>query len=187
MISHRHRIRAFAAQACAGLLLLVGTAAATVPSIAAPASELEGTYAIEGAQDLQARGLYHFLYVHPGGKFLMAAEWAGNESSRAAGTWSVQADELTLMGNAHVSTNQGAWDIPYRRTFRIERRDGQTWLTPVPEKNRFGMLGWPNAYVFVAAKPVPPFPNHAVPEDESSLLALMERMSQPKVEAVKVR
>jgi hypothetical protein len=88
---------------------------------------------------------------------------------------------LTLSGTAHVATNQGTWDIPYRRTFRIETKGGQgVTLTPLPEKNRFGMLGWPNAYTFVTPLPQPPFANNAVPADEGKLLALMDALLQTK-------
>jgi hypothetical protein len=69
----------------AALLFAATCGCVALPGLSAAAGSFAGTYAIEGAADLQQRGLYHFLYVHPSGKFYMAAEWAGNETSRAAG------------------------------------------------------------------------------------------------------
>jgi len=143
-------------------------------SAAAPSTGLpSGTYGIEGSADLEARGLYHFLYLHPGGRFLMAGEWAHNESSRAAGQWTVHGSEVTLTGSAHVQTNQGSWDVPFRRVFRWTGTAGQTRLEPEPEKNRFGMLGWPNAYKFKSPQPTPSIPGGKIPRDEPGLLALI--------------
>lgn len=132
-----------------------------------------GTYAIDGAADLEALGLYHFLYLHPSGRFLMAGEWAHNESSRAAGQWTAHGGVVTLTGRARVETNQGRWDIPFRRVFRQTGTAAQTRLEPVPEKNRFGMLGWPNSYAFKSAQPEPSIPGGKIPSDEAGLLALI--------------
>lgn len=152
-----------------------GSGATTTSGAALPA----GTYAIEGAADLEARGLYHFLYLHPSGRFLMAGEWAHNESSRAAGLWTVHDGEVTLTGSAHVDTNQGRWDVPFRRVFRIVGTGEQARLEPVPEKNRFGMLGWPNAYTFKSPQPEPSVPGGTIPQTEAGLLALIADLSKP--------
>ncbi len=155
----------------------------TVPSAALPSRIAScaavpcGTYGIDGAADLEARGLYHFLYLHPSGRFLMAGEWAHNESSRAAGQWTVHGGAVTLTGSAHVETNQGRWDVPYRRVFRQTGTAGRTRLEPEPEKNRFGMLGWPNAYEFKSPRADPPMPGGKIPRDEAGLLALIAALA----------
>ena len=159
-----------------GLVLALAWLALPRPGHAAPDAPPAGSYLIEDAAALQRSGLYHFLYLHRSGEFLMAGEWAGNESSRAAGQWSVTAGELVLTGSARVETNQGRWDVPYRRVFRVESSGGTVRLVPLPEKNRFGLLGWPNAYVFASAQPTPPFPNGAVPADENRLVALLHSL-----------
>jgi len=170
--------RALAGWALCALLGALPVQAAPVPAAPVPAAPGPavpvGTFAIEGAPDLEARGLYHFLYLHPSGRFLMAAEWAGHESSRAAGRWEAGASGITLTGTAHVETNQGRWDVPFRREFRWERAAER--LVPLPEKNRFGMLGWPNAYRFKSAQPVSSLPPEKLPRDEAGLLALMRAL-----------
>jgi hypothetical protein len=173
-IPRRHWFRLGIALALLGLALLWLAPPRTV--LAAPGAPPAGSYFIEDAAALQRRGLYHFLYVHRGGAFLLAGEWAGNESSRAAGHWTATAGELVLTGSAKVETNQGRWEVPYRRVFRIESAGGATRLVPLPEKNRFGMLGWPDAYVFASAQPTPPFPDGSVPADEARLVALMNSL-----------
>jgi len=156
-----------------------GPAATTASDAALPS----GTYAIEGAADLEGRGLYHFLYLHPSGRFLLAGEWAHNESSRAAGQWTVQGSEVTLTGSAHVDTNQGRWDAPFRRVFRRVGSGSQTRLEPLPEKNHFGMLGWPNAYAFKSPQPAPSLPSGKIPRDDAELLALIATLSKPATDA----
>jgi hypothetical protein len=152
---------------------------------AAPGAPPAGSYLIEDAAALQRRGLYHFLYVHPSGAFLLAGEWPGYESSRAAGHWTLAAGELVLTGTARVNTNEGRWEVPFRRVFRVESAGGTTRLVPQPEKNRFGMLGWPNAYVFASARPAPPFPDTSVPADEDGLVALMRSLMPPAAGAAR--
>lgn len=141
---------------------------------AQPRTIQTGTYGIEGAKDLEERGLSHFLYLHPSGRFMMAAEWPHNESSRAAGHWRLDGAEVTLTGFAHVETNQGTWDVPFRRVFREETFADKTRLVPLPEKNRFGMLGWPNAYAFKSAQPTPSLAIGGIPTDEGRLIAMID-------------
>jgi hypothetical protein len=146
-----------------------------------------GTYAIAEAKDLEARTLYHFLYLHPSGRFLMAAEWPDHETSRAAGRWVATTTPsgplVTLTGTAHVATNQGTWDTDFRRTFRVEEISGSAAgaatgvrLAPQLEKNHFGMLGWPNSYVFKSAQPTPTLPGASIPADEAKLVALIDTL-----------
>ncbi len=150
---------------------------------AQPRTILTGTYGIEGAQDLEGRGLYHFLYLHPSGRFMMAAEWPHNESSRAAGHWRLDGAEVTLTGFAHVETNQGRWDVPFRRVFREETLADKMRLVPLPEKNRFGMLGWPNAYAFKSARPAPSLAIGGIPSEETRLVAMIDEFIARQTQA----
>jgi hypothetical protein len=54
---------------------------------------------------------------------------------------------VELGGEGEVRTNQGDWRTAFIRVYRVDVKDGATRLTPVPEKNRFGILGWPNSFV----------------------------------------
>ncbi len=159
--------------ALAALVWLLGPAAA---ASAAPEG-VAGTYRINSWRDLEARGLYHFFYLDPGGRFYLAGEWPGSETSRFGGTWSVQGDRLHLVGVADVKTSQGHWTIPFQRTFRVEGAPGAPRLTPLPEKNRFGLLGWPNAFVYLQAAPAVNLPGNALPADPLQLVRLSEALA----------
>jgi hypothetical protein len=171
-----HQRRSSAWRIRTALALVVAVWLTWMPASQGQSLFSPGTYRIEGSADLEARGLHHFMYLHPSGRFLMAGEWAANESSRAAGRWTVSDAGLVLSGTARVSTNQGRWEVPFRRVFRLEGSGDALRLTPAPEKNRFGLLGWPNAYRFFSAKPASTLPADKLPGDEARLLALMDEL-----------
>jgi len=164
-----------------GLLVLGG--AAPAEPVAAQAAEaatppkFAGTYRIEPWRELEARGLYHFFYLQPGGSFLLGAEWPGKETSRAAGTWTVSGDLLSLTGRVHVQTNQGSWRTAFRRTYRISVAPEGIRLKPILEKNRYGLLGWPNAYRFHRTAVDPNLPGGGIPTDPLELLALIHKLA----------
>lgn len=170
----RLSIRAVLAPALGLLLCLTGAAAAGAPSGVA------GTFRIDSWQDLQSRGLYHFFYLDPGGRFYLAGEWPGSETSRFGGVWSVSEDRLHLVGVADVNTSQGHWTIPFQRTFRMERAGGTLRITPLPEKNRFGLMGWPNAFIWLQAAPAANLPGNALPSDPRELIKLSEALAPGK-------
>lgn len=125
--------------------------------------------------------MYTFLVLHPSGRFLMAAEWADRELSRAAGRWSTRGDQLALDGAAHVETNQGQWEVPFHRAFRVHRAGergsaSRVRLVPIPEINHYGMLGWPNAYLFQSPQSASGLPHWPVPSDTDGLIALIDRL-----------
>lgn len=144
--------------------------AAPRPAAAAPPAALAGTYRIENWQALQERGLYHFFYLHPQGRFLLAAAWPGHETSRFAGTWRVRNGRLSLRGRGWVETNQGDWRTDFARAFRVRRDGGTVRLEPVPRKNRYGLMGWPDAFVRHSADPAPNLPRGDLPADAAALL-----------------
>lgn len=127
---------------------------------------------------MEAKGLYHFFYLQPGGAFLLGAEWPGMETSRAAGSWRASGEHLTLDGSVRVSTNQGKWRVPFRRTYRISVSSEGIRLTPIPEKNRYGLLGWPNSYTFFRTSPAPNLPAGGIPADENEIRELIERLGR---------
>jgi len=143
----------------------------------AAASKFAGTYRIADWQAMEARGLYHFFYLHPAGAFLLAAEWPQRETSQAVGRWRVSGDLLSLTGTVRVRTNQGGWEVAFARAFhiRLDRRGFR--LEPVPEKNRYGLLGWPDAFVFHRPGPAPNLPGRDLPAGEDALLALIRKLS----------
>jgi hypothetical protein len=143
----------------------------------APPGKFAGTYKIAGWRELEARGLYHFFYLHPGGRFYLAGEWPGSESSRFGGAWSVQGDRLNLVGVADVKTSRGAWRIPFQRSFRIETTADGLRITPLPEKNRYGLLGWPDAFVYFRGSPAVNIPGGRLPGGEQELAELSEALA----------
>jgi len=143
-------------------------------------AKFAGTYRIAEWRELEARGIHHFFYLHPGGRFYLAGEWPNNETSRFGGAWSVQGDRLHLVGVADVKTNQGAWRIPFQRSFRMETTADGLRLSPLPEKNRFGLMGWPNAFVHFRGTPAVNIPGGRLPVDEAGLAALSEALSPAK-------
>jgi hypothetical protein len=135
-----------------------------------------GTYRIEGRQALEQRGMYHFFYLHRSGRFVLAAEWPAHESTRIGGTWRVDGTWIVLQGTAHVRTNQGDWQVPFDRRYRTATQDGGFRLTPLPEKNRYGLLGWPSPFIFDRPTPEPNLPDKALPRDEAALVDLSQTL-----------
>jgi len=134
----------------------------------APA-KFAGTYRIEGWRALEAQGLHHFFYLQADGHFLLAAQWPGHETSQFVGTWRETDGALELAGRGHVDTNEGNWRTEFRRRYRIEVAAGGIVLRPEPVKNRFGMMGWPQAYTFYRPQPAPNLPGVKLPEDPAAM------------------
>lgn len=156
---------------------------AVASALGAPLEKYAGTYRISGWEALASRTLHHFFYLHPDGRFLLAGEWPGNEHSRFAGAWSVSGDRLYLNGQGEVNTNQGAWRAEFSRTFRIRVEGAEFVLNPEPAKNRYGLMGWPNAFRFYRRQPAPNLPGVALPADAAGMaqyiakfLAAQERL-----------
>lgn len=143
--------------------------------VQAPA-KYAGTYRIADWRKLEARGLHHFFYLHPDGRFLLAASWPGNEHSRFAGTWSVTGDRLHLNGRGRVETNQGDWQTAFQRTYRIRVGERGFVLKPEPQKNRYGLLGWPDSFHFHRRLPAPNLPDVELPRDPAALGAHIEAL-----------
>lgn len=148
----------------------------------APPDKFAGTYRIETWRNMQRKGLFHFFYLHPSGGFYLAAEWPGHEKSRFVGRWRVTGDRLYLTGRGDVDTNQGRWQVNFQRTFVISVHESGYRIVPEPRKNRYGLLGWPNAFRFYRRQPAPNLPGREIPAEESALLerilALMPKMAQ---------
>ena len=143
--------------------------------LAGPApSKYVGSYRIENRQALETRGMFHFFYLHPEGGFLLAAEWPGRESSSAAGSWRVEQGRLMLAGWAEVRTGGDFWRVPFRRAFRIGVTGSGIRLTPIPGKNRYGLLGWPDAYLYFREAASPNLPGRNFPADPAALAAKIE-------------
>jgi len=139
------------------------------PAAADVPDRYAGTYRIEGWRELEGRELYHFFYLQPDGRFLLGAEWPGKEQSLFVGTWSVADDRLYLNGAGRVQTNQGAWRTDFERTYRIRVDPAGFMLEPEPRKNRYGLLGWPQAYRFFRRQPAPNLPGTKLPTDPAAL------------------
>lgn len=155
---------------------LAGSGIGTDALRAAAPARYAGTFRIESWRELEARGLFHFFYLHPSGHFLLAAEWPGHERSHFAGTWSVAGGRLHLTGRGAVVTNQGAWRTAFRREYRITVQDRGYRLAPLPEKNRYGLLGWPNAFQFFRRQPVPNLPGRPLPAQEDAIEAHIQAL-----------
>ncbi|MDH5752242.1 MAG: hypothetical protein OEZ59_07470 [Deltaproteobacteria bacterium] len=138
-----------------------------------------GTYRIKDWESLQSKQIYHFVYLHPDGVFILAAEWPGNESSRFYGEWTVSGNMLYMSGNGVVKSNQGNWNTEYGRSFRIVLDGTQVKLDPVPEKNRFGLMGWPTPFLFHRAKPEINLPAKEFPATEPDLLTWIRQNLTP--------
>ena len=89
----------------------------------------------------------HRFQLGEDGQFILGGEWADHERSRFSGTWALSGGLIVLRGEGAVWTNQGRWRTAFLRTYTVGERDGAIRLTPVPEKNRYGMLGWPDAFI----------------------------------------
>lgn len=151
-------------------------AARPIPINPAAPAKYAGTYRIDSWQDLEKRDLYHFFYLQPGGDFLLGAEWPGRETSRAAGRWKIAGELLSLEGSISVSTNQGRWRVPFRRSYRIQVGEQGIRLEPMLAKNRFGLLGWPNAFNFFRTRVSPNLPSGRIPRDAEKLEALISKL-----------
>ncbi|MDH4224098.1 MAG: hypothetical protein OEW12_00440 [Deltaproteobacteria bacterium] len=149
--------------------VLVGQALGQNPT--APL-ELSGTYKIESWKNREQSHLFHFFYLNKDGTFLLGAEWPGFETTRIAGNWKAEGDNLMLTGHASVKTNKGEWQAEFHRAFHISTAGQQAKLTPVPEKNRFGMLGWPDSFIRSSPKPEPNLPSGEIPADEAGIVKL---------------
>lgn len=158
------------------LLLMPGLGVAPLSAGSAPV-KYAGTYKIDSWRDYEARSMFHFFYLQPDGAFLLGAEWPGKESSRAAGSWSVSGERLSLSGTIRVSTNKGEWRVPFVRSYRITIAEQGIRLDPVPVKNRFGLLGWPNAYHYFRARISPNLPGRRIPSDPEEMRALIRKLS----------
>ena len=142
------RCRSFTGQAALYALTLSSLVSALPVALADEAAlRYAGIYRIDDWEDLKQEGIRHTFILEPGGRFVLAAEWPGREDSSFSGSWTVGEGEVVLRGKGEVRTNQGDWSVDYIRTFRIGELNGRTALTPVPEKNRFGLLGWPNPFI----------------------------------------
>ncbi|HKI99428.1 MAG TPA: hypothetical protein VKB51_13225 [bacterium] len=167
-----HPLRATLARALPALLLaavLLAPLVASTPARAETPDRLVGTYRIQSWDALESRGLYHFFYLAPDGHFLLAAEWPGKERSHFVGTWDVNGDVVTLTGRGHVKTNEGTWDTPFQRKYRIQLEGGGFVIAPEPQKNRYGLMGWPQYYRFYRREPAPNLPDVKLPADPAAM------------------
>ena len=144
--------------------------------IAASPNPISGAYRIEGWRGMEKRGLHHFFYLHPGGRFLLGAAWPGHETSRFVGAWSVAGARVTLKGKGRVETSQGTWTVEFLRTYRISKEKGAVRLAPIPEKNRYGLMGWPNAFRHYRDGPATNLPGADIPAGEEEILRYIERL-----------
>ena len=158
----------------AGLLALLSA----TPALANSLDKFAGTYRIDGWKGYQDDGMFHFFYLHPSGVFLLAAQWEGNETSTITGTWSAGTERLYLTGSARVDTNQGKWVVEFSRTFQVKVSPDGYRLTPLPEKNRFGLMGWPNAFDFYRRAPQPNLPGRKLPGDEAAMLQAIQGLQK---------
>jgi hypothetical protein len=106
-----------------------------------------GDYRIDTWRSLERRGILHVFQLNEDGAFLVGAEWPDHERSRFTGTWSFSGGRIVLRGEGEVWTNQGSWQTPFLRAYAVDERESGIRLIPVPEKNRYGLVGWPNAFV----------------------------------------
>ncbi len=141
-------------------------------------SKYAGTYRIESWQDLESKNLYHFFYLHPDGNFLLGAEWPERETSRAVGSWRVDGNHLSMTGQVAVKTNQGHWRVPFTRTFKIIVKPNGIGLEPMPRKNRYGLLGWPDSYFFFRTLPSSSLPSGEIPQTEKNIRAMIEALRE---------
>lgn len=161
-------------------LALLAVPAPGRPALAEAPAKYVGTYRIEDWRALEKRGLHHFFYLHADGRFLLAASWPGHERSQFVGTWSVTEDRLHLNGAGQVSTNQGDWRTEFSRTYRIRLADAVFVLEPEPKKNRYGLLGWPNAFRFHRHQPDPNLPDLELPGDAQAMGERIAAMLEPR-------
>jgi hypothetical protein len=161
----RRAVRRAAPLLCA----LLGCVLLALPARADAPQKFAGTYRIQDWRALQARGLYHFFYLAPDGHFLLAAEWPGKERSQFAGTWDAQDGTISLDGQGHVETNEGSWSTTFHRTYQLQMEGAGFVLAPEPQKNRYGLMGWPQYYRFYRRAPAPNLPGVPLPGDEAAM------------------
>jgi hypothetical protein len=137
----------FAAASLVALLAVCGVAARPALGGEIPAERVAGRYRIEHWRSLEASGIRHRFELRADGTFELAGDWPDHERSRFTGRWTVSGNLASLTGEGEVKTNQGDWRTAFSRVFRISEEGGRVRLTPVPEKNRYGILGWPDSFV----------------------------------------
>jgi len=137
--------------ALAALLSARGEVAAQETGPAAPqsaaASRFAGQYKIDVWKKLERQEIRHWFWLKPDGAFEAGADWPYHENTKFHGSWSLSGGRIVLLGKGEVWTNQGMWRTSFARSYVITEPDGVLTLTPVPEKNRYGLMGWPNAFV----------------------------------------
>ena len=131
----------------AALVLLCLAASGVRGQDSAHAARFAGAYRIDGWRSLEAKGMHHLFQLDEDGRFILSGEWPDHERSRFSGTWALSGSLIVLQGEGEVWTNQGSWRTAFLRTYAVAEQDGAIRLTPVPEKNRYGMLGWPDAFI----------------------------------------
>lgn len=178
------RVRPARTPHCAWLVTLALVAALLAVPVGAGAqtfTKFAGTYRIESWRALQKRKIYQFFYLAPDGQFLLAADWPGKERSQFVGTWSVDKGVVTLRGQGHVHTNEGSWNTPFHRNYRIEMEGGGFVLSPAPVKNHYGMMGWPQYYRYYRRQPAPNLPGVPLPATEPAMAKhIAQLLSQVK-------
>ena len=128
---------------------LLSLAASTAAATEEGAGRYAGTYKIDNWRSLEKDGISHMFVLERDGRFLLGAQWADKEENYFFGTWTLADEKISLNGIGNVRTNTGGWTTRFARTYKIGDKDGQVELTPIPEKNRYGLLGWPNAFVMI--------------------------------------
>ena len=108
----------------------------------------------------------------------MGAEWPGRETSRAVGDWSVNGELISLYGTINLNTNQGNWRVPFLRTYKIVVTDQGIGLKPLPRKNRYGLLGWPDKFFFFRNTPSPNLPSGELPQNKKNILAIIKTLKE---------
>jgi hypothetical protein len=126
---------------------VTGPAAGEAASGDPEAGRYAGAYAIDGWEALERQGIRHVFQLRADETFVLGADWPEHERSRFTGTWSLSGERIVLHGEGEVWTNQGSWRTPFLRGYAIDETGGAIRLTPIPEKNRYGLLGWPNPFV----------------------------------------
>lgn len=142
-----------AAARLAALLLAVPILSLAAPTAAAAEENSDryaGTYKIDDWRSLEKKSISHMFVLERDGRFLLGAQWSDKEENYFFGTWTLADGRISLNGIGKVRTNQGGWTTRFARTYKIGEKDGWVELTPIPEKNRYGLLGWPNAFVMIA-------------------------------------
>ncbi|MDH4121563.1 MAG: hypothetical protein OEV94_07655 [Deltaproteobacteria bacterium] len=160
------------------LVLGTGWSQGAEPAPSPDRARFAGTYKIDEWKSREHRGMYHFFYLDPDGTFLLAASWKEFESSKIAGTWSLVGGRVELQGVADVQTNRGSWRVDFHRSFTVETQTPAPVLKPIPEKNRYGMMGWPSTFTLVSPKPEPNLPDGSIPADRKEIGKLIAKIQK---------